>query len=86
MGNSREYLVKNRDRINAHRRERYNAEERRNKYLKTREVVLQKSKIDKQMCPMCRIDYNRRYLRQHLVCRHRVEANEAQTLINQAAI
>ena len=85
MGNSREYLERNREKINAHKRARYDPEVRREKYLSTRESVLEKSKHDKQMCPLCRIDYNRRYLRQHLQCRHRCDASEVEELVSRPA-
>ena len=61
MVNSKEYLEKNREAINQQRRERYNSEARKRRYYEKRDTMLQRCREDKAMCPLCRIEYHRRY-------------------------
>ena len=46
-----------------------------------RDTILQKCWEDKAVCPLCRIEYHRPYLRTHLVGRHRLEESEAERLL-----
>ena len=77
MANSKEYLARHREAINQRKRERYDSEARKRKYLENRDVILQKCRENKVMCPLCCIEYNRPYLRAHLVGRHKVNESEA---------
>ena len=81
MANSKEYLERNREAINQQRRERYNSEARKRRYYEKRDTILQRCREDKAMCPLCRIEYHRRYLRTHLVGRHRLEESEVERLL-----
>ena len=80
MANSKEYLERNREAINQQRRERYNSEARKRKYYENRDAILQKCKEDKALCPLCRIEYHRPYLRAHLAGRHRLAEEEVARL------
>ena len=80
MANSKEYLERNREAINQQRRERYNSEARKRRYYEKRDTILQKCREDKALCPLCRIEYHRPYLRTHLVGRHRLEESEVERL------
>ena len=80
MPNSKEYLERNREAINQRRRERYDSDTRKRKYYDDRDNILQKRRADKALCPLCRIEYHRPYLRAHLAGRHRLAEEEVARL------
>ena len=71
MAYTKAYLEKNREIINLKRRQKYCSGSRNVYYRKHRDAILQKSKEDTAMCPICQISYRRLYLSKHLECRHK---------------
>ena len=69
-----------REELNARRREKYNSEKRKQKYRENRVIILQKSQEDKKECPLCKLEYGRKYLSQHLITRHKLDADSAALL------
>ena len=80
MGYSREYHLKNKDRLNANRRNRYDSEARKTDYRENRESILLAKKEDRANCPLCQLDYRRLYIPRHLVTRHKLDMEEAKKL------
>ena len=76
MGNSKEYLDRHREEINERKRQKYDADARKRKYLENRDAILQKCREDKAMCPICQIEYYRPYLKTHLIGRHKMKECE----------
>ena len=84
MPNSREYLERNREAINAQRRLRYNADARKKAYETQRTVLLQHLRENKIMCPICTIPYHRYYVRKHLAGRHDLDDTRVEELLSQS--
>ena len=79
MPNSKE--ERNRDAMNQRRREQYDSDARMRRYYENRGVILQRRRENKALCPLCRIEYRRPYLRTHLVGRHRLEVSDVDRLV-----
>lgn len=76
MGSSPEYIEANRETINLKRRQKYNTEIRKAEYQEKREEILKKGKEDRAICPLCRLDFRRLYIKKHIVTRHKCEPPE----------
>ena len=74
-------IIETQAEYNRRRRERYVSSVRRAKYLKNRERILQKYKEDKRVCPLCKVDFVRPYLRTHMMVRHKVKEEEMDKLL-----
>lgn len=60
----RKYIEKNRENRNAKKRENY---------MRDREKILERSRNDLKVCPICAINYRRLYLPHHMTKRHKIE-------------
>ena len=80
MGNSAAYIEANREDINYKRRMRYNSVARKEEYDANRETILLQKKNDRGICPLCKLDFRRLYIKQHIVTRHKLSMEEASKL------
>ena len=72
MAYTKKYLESNRDFINAKRRAKYSSEFRKQEYADKRDLILQKGKEDRALCPYCKLDFRRLYIPKHIVTRHKI--------------
>jgi len=77
MVSSAAYIEANRDMINYKRRMRYDSEARKKEYIENRESILLQKKNDRSQCPLCKLDFRRLYIPQHLITRHKISKEEA---------
>jgi hypothetical protein len=77
MVSSAAYIEANREIINYKRRMRYDSEARKKEYNENREVILKQKRNDRSECPLCKLEYRRLYIPQHLVTRHKISKEEA---------
>ena len=80
MVSSAAYIDANRETINYKRRMRYNSEARKREYDENRESILLQTKNDRGECPLCKLDFRRLYIKQHIVTRHKLNMEEASKL------
>lgn len=76
MSYQRKYFEANRDKINERRRANYNSEKRIEEYTLNKEEILRKGREDRALCPFCKLDFRRPYIRRHIVTRHKIEVPE----------
>ena len=81
---TQKYYDTHRESINAKRRERYDSAARKEEYYLNRDLILQKKREDKAMCPLCSIEYGRFYLRKHLLSRHKLPVDECDNMYSDA--
>lgn len=81
MPNSKEYLDRNREHINELKRLKYNSEARKKAYAEKRDTILQDLREKKVMCPICKIDYHRYHVRNHLINRHKLDPDTAEKIL-----
>ena len=72
MAYSKEYYEANRETINKKRREKYDREDRKAYYDRTRVEMLEKGKADRACCPLCGLDFRRLYIPRHIENRHKI--------------
>ena len=77
MVSSASYIEANREIINHKRRMRYDSEARKKEYSENREAILLQKKNDRGVCPLCKLDFRRLYIPQHLVTRHKISKEDA---------
>ena len=77
MVSSAAYIEANREIINYKRRMRYDSEARKKEYNENREAILKQKRNDRSECPLCKLEYRRLYIPQHLVTRHKISKEEA---------
>ncbi len=51
----------------------YDPAQRKAEYQRNRAVILQKSKTDRVQCPLCKLEYRRLYMPQHIQTRHKIQ-------------
>lgn len=73
MAYTKKYLEANRECINEKRRSKYSSEIRKQEYAENREEILRKGKEDRALCPLCKLDFRRLYIRKHIMTRHKLE-------------
>ena len=75
----------NREKINEHRRNKYDSGRRKEEYQQKREDILRRAKEDRLSCPICTIQYRRLYLKVHLQNRHKLDDVQLQQVLTKPA-
>ena len=86
MAYTRSYVEANREKINEKKRMKYSTENRKAEYREKREEILQKSKEDRAICPLCGLDYRRLYIPRHIETRHCKVLKSGMPVATQAAL